>query len=86
VSVTDLTWIEVVPVFEMVTACDGLVVPSDWLAKVKDVVFRVATAVVLVPRPVRLTFVAGETSKVRVPVKLFAESEEKVTLKFAHAP
>ena len=41
---------EVVPVFVMVSAW-LLLVPSDWLAKVRDFWLKVAIAVVLVPVP-----------------------------------
>jgi hypothetical protein len=56
----------VVPLFVMVKVCAGLVVPSDWLANVNDVTFRVGTAALFVPVPFSVTVSSGRPAVVTV--------------------
>src|ERR1022692_1638350 len=70
----------------MVTAWVGLVVPSGRLAKLREVLLRVETAVRLVPVPLTVASCDGAMSNmaVRVPLKALAELGWKVMVKFAH--
>ena len=88
VSVIPVTLKEMVPEFVMVRGCDTLVVPSAWLAKLKEGVLKVAMAVELIPLPLNVLFCAPAISKVaaRVPVNTLAAVGAKVTVKLTHFP
>jgi hypothetical protein len=87
VRVTPETLNEVVPVFVMVSAWLVLV-PIDWLAKVRDFWLTVAIAVELVPVPLNVTFWFGRPVIITValPAKALAVLGLKVTGKFTNCP
>jgi hypothetical protein len=77
-----------VPVFVILTVCAGLIVPSAWFSKARDVELSDATAVVLVPVPFRVIARGGATSKEKAafPFTLPATLGVKENVKLALAP
>src|SRR5437899_400098 len=66
-----------VPVFDSVTVCAALVVPTVWLAKVSEVGERLAVVVGAVPVPVRPT-VCGLPEALSVTLQLPVRSPDAV--------